>query len=67
MSETFIAQVEHYRQKAFTVALAIPEPYRLSLQALIGRLLAEGASIDEARTATRRLCSTWQVTPQAQE
>lgn len=58
MSETLIAQVEHYRQKAFTVALAIPAPYRLSLQELIGRLSVEGASIDEARTAIRRLCSS---------
>lgn len=44
MNETFIAQIERYRQKTFTVALAFPEPYRQEMRSLICRLMEKGAS-----------------------
>ncbi|MGK2899976.1 MAG: hypothetical protein ACSLE9_15050 [Burkholderiaceae bacterium] len=58
MSTTFsIEDLEADHRRAFTVASAIPAPRLAEVRSEIDRLLATGASFDEARTALQRLCA----------
>lgn len=57
--KSFDEIIKEFHSKAFNVTSMFPVSYLQASRDLIDRLLAKGASIDEARIAIQRLNNEW--------
>jgi hypothetical protein len=62
-AEDFAATAAAYKNKLLTVAGSATSPYLTKLKALLWSMLEKGASIEETKTAIRRLNNAQVSTP----